>query len=530
MIVRREDFKDVEKLTNGSSKKIWFTCDSCGIGVLQAYKTYIKQKNGKYCRTCRNKHTANRPDVKRKQSLASKRMWKDKEYKAHMSKVLSKSCKKSWDKSNDTRRLSIYNRIPYDKLKSLLNKEGYDIVTKKNEYNTTVGNNILVICDNGHEYKTNIGRFNFGHRCKQCNMLKYDDIKKSFNDEGYELLTTDDEYESTVKTRLKYKCPVGHNHEITWSNWSLGHRCGKCSCVRSKSEQDLLEYISSIYDGDIVIHDRNIISPYELDIVLPDLNIAIEYCGLYWHSESKGKDKRYHLNKLEMCELKGYNLITIFEDEWNTKNDLVKNKISHILGINNSNPIYARKCFISTCDSKQAKMFCEKYHIQGYTPCSIKLAAYYDNKIVALMTFAKPSISKGGSRTQMDIWELSRFCTSGRVIGIAGKLLKHFQRNYSWKEIFSYADRRWSTGNMYDKIGFENKTITSPNYWYFYKKQSYNEYKRYHRFNFRKSVLNEKLNLFDPSRTEYENMLMNYWDRIWDCGNFKHSIKNPIQN
>jgi hypothetical protein len=61
---------------------------------------------------------------------------------------------------------------------------------------------------------------------------------------------------------------------------------------------------------------------------------------------------------------------------------------------------------------------------------------------------------------------------------------------------------------------------TEPNYFYFKK----GEYKRHHRFRFRKNVLKKKLQTFDINKTEYQNMLENGWLRIWDCGNIKYEL------
>ena len=85
MLIRSENFKSIENLTKGTHTKVWFTCDVCGMGVLQRYQTYLKQNNGKFCRLCRNKHTASREDVRRKQSMASKKLWEDDEHRKRMS-------------------------------------------------------------------------------------------------------------------------------------------------------------------------------------------------------------------------------------------------------------------------------------------------------------------------------------------------------------------------------------------------------------------------------------------------------------
>ncbi|MFW6172642.1 MAG: hypothetical protein ACOC5T_02755, partial [Elusimicrobiota bacterium] len=223
------------------------------------------------------------------------------------------------------------------------------------------------------------------------------------------------------------------------------------------------------------------------------------------------KDKKYHLKKLERCQEEGYRLIQIFEDEWINRQDIVKNRLRHILY--KTKPIYARKCIIKEIDTKTASNFVNKTHIQGYTGSSVKLGAFYNDEIVAVMTFAKLSISKG-SKNKDNQWELSRFCCSVPIVGIASKMLEYFKRNFSWNKIISYSDRRWNTGNLYESIGFKFTSYTKPNYWYF----KIGESKRYHRFNFRKDKL-------IGEGTEWEIMQKNGYDRIWDCGNAKYVIK-----
>ena len=36
--------------------------------------------------------------------------------------------------------------------------------------------------------------------------------------------------------------------------------------------------------NNLIEYDRALIKPYELDIVIPDLNLAIEFNGVYYHS------------------------------------------------------------------------------------------------------------------------------------------------------------------------------------------------------------------------------------------------------
>jgi len=137
------------------------------------------------------------------------------------------------------------------------------------------------------------------------------------------------------------------------------------------------------------------------------------------------------------------------------------------------------------------------------------------------MTFGKRRISLGKKLTEEGEYELMRYATSVSVIGGAGKLLSYFIKNYNPVKIISYADRRWSRGNLYEKLGFNKTGETPVNYWYF--KNGY--FIRNHRFNFRKNVLNEKLETFNSSLTEWENMQLAGYNRIWDCGSVKFVLK-----
>jgi len=315
--------------------------------------------------------------------------------------------------------------------------------------------------------------------------------------------------------KVKIICPIHGIFEQRAYSHLQGQGCPLCPITVSSDEIEIKEWLSSFID--IETNSRSIISPYELDIVIPSKKIAIEYNGLFWHSEQHVKRKDYHLNKTRLCEEEGYRLIHIFEDEWRFKQNIVKSRLKHILNFHDRT-LYARKCFVRDITTEQARQFVEEYHIQGYTNCQVKLGLFSDTELIAVMTFAKPSISKG-NKNKEGVYELSRFCCSTKVIGGAGKLLKYFIRNYKPVEIFTYADLRWSQGQLYESIGFDFVSYTPMNYYYIINKE------RKHRFGYRKSVLPIRLGNFDPNLTEYQNMLNNGYDRVWDCGNIKYEMK-----
>jgi NUMOD3 motif len=288
--------------------------------------------------------------------------------------------------------------------------------------------------------------------------------------------------------------------------------CPVCREPKTKSSAELaiLEFVRSIYSDTVLSGNRSLIPPLELDIYLPKKNLAIEFCGLYWHSENQGKTKSYHLDKHTLCLQKQTRLITIFEDEWMNHEEVVKSRIRHILGVS-TDKLYARKCTARQIDNKIARDFCQENHIQEAGSCSIAYGLYHADRLVSVMSFSRPSISKGARNSDQSTWELNRFCSlqNTSIIGAANKLFTKFIRDYDPETVLTYSDRRWNTGAVYQNMGFVFVHTTPPNYWYILP----GKMKRHHRFAFRKNKND------DSALTEWQNRKNQGLDRIWDCGN-----------
>lgn len=288
----------------------------------------------------------------------------------------------------------------------------------------------------------------------------------------------------------------------------------------SKEEKEIKKYISD--SGLPCKTDRHILNGREIDIFIPSKNFGIEYNGNKWHTEWYGKkDKNYHLLKLEECKKKDINLITIFEDEYMYHKEIVLNKISHMLHINNVglSKIYARKCEIKEIHSYEANNFLEKYHIQGGVKATLFIGAFYENKLIGVMSFI----------LRNNLWELTRFATDYNYIccGVGGKLFAYMLKVYNPHKIISFADRRWTINendNLYTKLGFQFEYFTKPNYTYY--NSSVDRYKRFHKFNFRKNRLLKKYPNMNPNLTETEMVKHLGYDRIWDCGLIKYVYIN----
>ncbi len=337
-------------------------------------------------------------------------------------------------------------------------------------------------------------------------------------------LFTQEEYTGVLNQEYHFRCNMCQYEFSSKMEDGDIPRCYKCYPIKGSSifEKEVYEYIDNIVEG-IEHNNRTILDGKEIDIFIPSLSLGIECNGLYWHGELSGnKNKKYHINKTQICESKNIQLIQIFEDEWIYKSDIIKSKLKHLLN-KNKEKFYARNCIVKEINSKECNTFLLKNHIQGIDKSKVKLGIYNNDILLGVMTFGYLRTSLGQKNNCRDKYELYRFCTSKHIVGGASKLLKHFIKKYKPLEIITYADRRWthSENNVYTKIGFDKISNTSPNYWYFGKGTNY---KRFHRYAFAKHTLNRKLKNFDFSLTEWQNMQLNGYDRIWDCGNLKYTM------
>ena len=289
-----------------------------------------------------------------------------------------------------------------------------------------------------------------------------------------------------------------------------GNACPKCAILMSKAEDEIIQFLKSYIN---TVQRYKMSNKKEIDILLPALNIGIEYNGLRWHSEQFGKDKNYHIEKTLQAEREGIRLIHIFEDEWLFKKEIVKSRLLNLIG-KTPNKIYARKCEIREISYKESSKFLETNHIQGNVVSKYRIGLFYNNELVSLMTFGGLRRNLG-SKSEDGKYELLRFCNklNTNVVGGASKMLSYFEKNYNPKEIISYADKRWSNGNLYYQLGFEFINNSSPNYFYV------NNNKRENRFKYRKSEL-IKMG-FDKNKTEKQIMEEQGFHRIYDCGTLK---------
>lgn len=309
-------------------------------------------------------------------------------------------------------------------------------------------------------------------------------------------LATYDEIKSSPRqsSYFKFKCNVC-NFEFD-ARFIGAPICKKCN-PNSKPQLALAEFIESL-GFEIKFNDRTLIKPYELDIVIPNLKIAIEYDGLYWHQN------RDHYHKYLKCLDIGYRLIKIFDDE---PEEIFKSRIAAILGVTETK-IHGRKCSINEIDHNIYKEFMEHNHIQGYTAASKVYGLSYNNELVSVMSFGKSRFKSGTE------WELMRFANklNTSVIGGASKLFNKFVADCSPNSVLSYCDLRWGTGKVYENMGFKLSHKTQQGYWWY-------KNKRESRIKYQKHKLAALFPTADMSKSESEIMMDNGYSKIYDFGN-----------
>lgn len=393
-------------------------------------------------------------------------------------------------------------------------KYDYSLVEYKGIYEK-----VKIICPTHGVFEQRATNHLLGYGCSKCVNRHPGNIKKIEEKINNKDLDFSQSFYLNNKTPIKVICKKCgtefHPRPDNLIHFKTGCPICNTSSGTSKPETEIFEYIKKLNEK-AIRNTKKIIPPYEIDIFIPEKNIGIEFNGLYWHSEriinkSNRNGKNYHLDKLKLAQEKNIRLIQIFEDEFTHKKEIVINRLKHMLGFYERS-IGGRKTIVKEVSSGEKNIFLNTYHIQGTDNSSIKIGAYYKDELISVMTFGKKRIALGN---KSDGYELLRFATKFGIKGqgIASRLFSYFIKNYSPKSIVTYSDKRWNTGNLYKQLGFEYSHSSNPNYWYIEKDR------RLHRFGFRKSVLNERLDFFDSNLTEYENMLRNGYDRIWDCGN-----------
>lgn len=358
--------------------------------------------------------------------------------------------------------------------------------------------------------KVHQSRYDWGHLRRvvaDLNMELVDGIGKDDSD--------------PVGQRVVVRCHCGRTFDIyPYNLLREGRPTKSCGCVKSHVQNELAAAIERL-GVRIETNDRSQLRNRELDVWIPDRRVAIEYCGNMWHGQRwrerlrasgrRVKISTHLLDKLERCEQKNIRLVTVFADEWLNHPQKVLGYLGSILGCG-LNRIGARQLTVEKVSFREVREFLEQNHIQGAAGSGEASYVLRDRggDILACMTCSQTSVA--------DVWGLDRYCVKIGY-GVAGafpRLLKAFIDDHTPRRVVTFADRRWSRGDVYLRNGFRLDGVTRPSYWYTL--TSSQDDGRYHKSLFRKDRIARRLGPLLDGETEWQAMRRFGYDRVWDCG------------
>jgi hypothetical protein len=311
---------------------------------------------------------------------------------------------------------------------------------------------------------------------------------------------------------------AGYTKSYTWQHdvckktfdgtvWN-GIRSIQCPFCKTKSKvQQWIEDLVSSTGLDYIVEDRKQIAPYELDVLIPGKHLAIEVNGIFWH-HTKARTQPL------LSKTKAFRgtLLHFWDFEINHREQAIKNIVLSKLGV--LPKIGARQLKVQEVPKKEAKIFFEANHLQGYAPCAVVFGLYQGTELLSATSFGRPRFSSRGD------WELIRFASAGVSIqGGLSRLLKAFAKDKEGELLVTFADRRISNGEVYVKTGFTPVGESSPNYFYFKGDVMLPRYKAM------KHKLKDLVQDFDPSMTEGALMARDGWLKCEDCGNLKYELQ-----
>lgn len=394
-------------------------------------------------------------------------------------------------------------------------KYGYDKV----EYKSATSP-VTIVCPVHGEFEQRPNQHLYGKGCRKCGNLAVaasqtstteEFIRKAKRVHGNQYKYSKVDYKRS-SLLVKIICPKHGVFEQTPDNHIQGHGCPRCVTppIISNPHKKVIGFLKKLkipYENNARIFAEN---RYEMDIYIPSLKIGIEINGDYWHSlERKGKN--YHQMKADLAEAQGITLLQFWGSEIYNKWPLVKSMIRAKVG-KIEKRMYARQLEIAVIPASEARKFLEGHHMQTSVGATVRLGLQDgEGHLMALMTFGKPRFNKDFE------WELLRYCSrrNWAVVGGFSRLLKAFERGHNPESLISYANRRWSVGNVYKQNGFQKRKWNSkPSYVYSNNSGIVSRYQA-QRHNLPK-LLGEQ---FDPNLSERDNMLKaKYWV-LYDAGN-----------
>lgn len=406
-----------------------------------------------------------------------------------------------------------------------------------------------------------------GTRCPQCSGRRpvsgKSDLATTHPKLAAELV--DQSLAATLKpgsnTSVLWQCPANPKH--TWKATPYSRTAKKTGCpycsgrkivpgvndlatthptphpkTAKRYQMRLTEMVQTLVPGSTVLSDDHTVLPSgkELDIVVPDHHLAIEFNDIFSHSEQAVFERRakprphgYHAAKTREAREQGYQLVHVWEDDWLHRRELVLRALAHKLHAVDSLPdvlpdinplacqrLYARNLTVKLVHGGVARRFWQDNHLQGPVHCTVNIGLYDQNNVLrALLGIGRKN---HGSRVSLPdgTWDIQRYATLGVIVGGFTKLLAHAETLVPVDTWTSWSDNDISDGGMYQAAGFVVDKRQAPSYSYVGHKT---RWERVHRSTYTKQrFINDPDLTYQSGQTEHEAALANKLYRIYDAG------------
>lgn len=199
-------------------------------------------------------------------------------------------------------------------------------------------------CKHGHEWEASVSsRTMFGTGCPYCSgrrtIVGENDLAVVRPDLVAEMVDSDEAVglHVTSHRKVRWKCSNGHMWDAIVSNRvQFGYGCPICAAARGSSdvEASFADMVGSLVGTDEVVrNDRRVLGGKELDVLVPDRNVAFEFNGVWWHSiEHNAAGALRHVDKMAQCASRGVSLYVVWEDEWRARPQAVESYARFALG------------------------------------------------------------------------------------------------------------------------------------------------------------------------------------------------------
>lgn len=337
------------------------------------------------------------------------------------------------------------------------------------EFSPKSNKKVWWICSLGHEWEAKISNRANGKSCPICSgnvvFAGFNDLKSQnsiISNQWHpsKNLTNDT---STINYQSGatawWICSLGHEWKTRINHRTTGIGCPTCAAGLSvsKPEKELAKFVESL-GYQITTSARRIVKNFELDILIPSLNVAIEYNGLYWHSEAKKPNVNYHYDKWLACQQQGIELIQIWEDQWINNPELVKSLLVQRLNNSFVQTVSAQSSSTEVIKAQEARKFLNFQHLQGFASAShhIGLHDKESHKLIAVMSLKRSA----------DALNIVRFAASENRESAFDLFLTFAGVQYSPQSFMFIDDLSFSHSTLLEKHGFIACETLKPDYMY----------------------------------------------------------------